>query len=72
MSDFSHLNDSAKGMLSLDDAQRIEKIRSDRWIGYSKAKSILNKLEDLLVHPRTERMLTYSSWVIPIMAKLCW
>ncbi|WP_247671077.1 TniB family NTP-binding protein [Pseudoalteromonas sp. MMG005] len=56
MSDFSHLNDSAKGMLSLDDAQRIEKIRSDRWIGYSKAKNILNKLEDLLVHPRTERM----------------
>ena len=56
MSDYSHLNESAREMLSLDDKSRIEKIRSDRWIGYSRAKNVLNKLEDLLAYPRTERM----------------
>lgn len=53
MSDYFHLNDSAREMLSLDDKSRFEKICSDRWIGYSRAKNVLNKLEDLLVYPRT-------------------
>lgn len=56
MSSYSHLNDSAIEALTLSDAERIHKIRSERWIGYPKAKQILAKLEDLLIYPRTHRM----------------
>lgn len=51
-----HLNESARDALKLSDQERIEKIRSDRWIGYPKAKQVLAKLEDLLIYPRTQRM----------------
>lgn len=56
MSEFSHLNPAALEALSLSDDERIHKIRSDRWIGYPRAKQILAKLEDLLHYPRTQRM----------------
>lgn len=56
MSEYSHLNSNAIEQLELSKSERIEKIRSDRWIGYPKAKSVLTKLEDLLSYPRTERM----------------
>lgn len=56
MSGYKHLNEQAIEQLKLDDDARIEKIRSDRWIGYPKAKSVLTKLDDLLSYPRTERM----------------
>lgn len=52
----SHLNDSAAKQLDLSNAERIEKIRSPRWIGYPRAKVVLAKLEDLLVYPRSHRM----------------
>ena len=51
-----HLNDSAQAVLELSTEERIEKIRSERWIGYPRAKSILARLEDLLVYPRCLRM----------------
>lgn len=51
-----HLNESAALLLSLPDEERIERIRSPRWIGYPKAKQILAKLEDLLIHPKSHRM----------------
>jgi hypothetical protein len=54
--DYPHLNKSAIEALALSDEERIEKIRSDRWIGYPAAISILNKMEDLLTHPRNQRM----------------
>ncbi|MDO6426558.1 TniB family NTP-binding protein [Thalassotalea sp. 1_MG-2023] len=56
MSSTKHLNELAVKQLDLDDDERIEKIRSDRWIGYPKAKTVLTKLDDLLSYPRTERM----------------
>ena len=52
----SHLNDSTAKQLELSNAERIEKIRSPRWIGYPRAKVVLSKLEDLLVYPRSHRM----------------
>jgi type II secretory pathway predicted ATPase ExeA len=52
----SHLNDSVAKQLDLSNAERIEKIRSPRWIGYPRAKVVLAKLEDLLVYPRSHRM----------------
>jgi len=53
---YKHLSEQAIEQLMLDDELRIEKIRSDRWIGYPKAKSVLTKLDDLMSYPRTERM----------------
>ena len=52
----SHLNESTAKLLELSNAERIEKIRSPRWIGYPRAKNILAKLDDLLVYPRSHRM----------------
>lgn len=56
MSDLEHLNDAARALLALPDEERILKIRSERWIGYPRAKSILARLEELVAHPRTHRM----------------
>lgn len=53
---YDHLNDAAKEALSLSDEERIERIRSARWIGYTRAKQILDKLEDLLSYPKKHRM----------------
>lgn len=52
----SHINESTAKLLELDNAQRIERIRASRWIGYPCAKAILAKLEDLLVYPKSHRM----------------
>lgn len=52
----AHLSASAAESLSLPTAERIEKIRSPRWIGYPRTKSIIAKLEDLLVWPKSHRM----------------
>jgi type II secretory pathway predicted ATPase ExeA len=55
-SDISHLTESASKLLELSDTERIERIRAPRWIGYPRAKAVLDKLEDLLVYPKTYRM----------------
>lgn len=52
----SHLSASAAEWLSLPKIERIEKIRSPRWIGYPRTKAIQSKLEDLLVWPKSHRM----------------
>lgn len=51
-----HLSASAAEWLALPAAERIEKIRSPRWIGYPRTKAILAKLEDLLAWPKSHRM----------------
>jgi len=52
----SHLNAAAHGVLGLPAAERIAHLRRPRWIGYPRAKQLLNKLDDLLTHPKTHRM----------------
>ncbi len=52
----THLTDNARVIAQLTDAERIEKILSEKWIGYTRAKKITDRLEDLLVHPKTHRM----------------
>ena len=47
---------SAHAALELPDADRILFLRQPRWIGYGRTKSILARFEQLLHHPRTERM----------------
>lgn len=56
MSEYKHLNDAAVKALTLSDEERILKCRSDRWIGYPRAISILAKMEEFLICPRTHRM----------------
>lgn len=51
-----HLTEEARAMLALSDGERINRIRGERWIGYSLALQILDQLEDLLTHPKTHRM----------------
>lgn len=56
MSTFSHLSETAIEKLDLPNRERIQHIKKARWIGYGRAREILEKLEDLLVHPTQARM----------------
>ena len=51
-----HLSDKAQQALALPEQERIEYIRKDRWIGYSIARDVIFRLEDLLVYPKRSRM----------------
>jgi Bacterial TniB protein len=54
--DLSHLTATAQAAAVLPDAERIARIRAERWIGYSRAREALAKLEELLTHPVRQRM----------------
>lgn len=54
--EFSHLTKKAVDKLSLSNNDRVYYIKKPRWIGYSKAQDILNKLEDLYHYPQQSRM----------------
>ncbi|MDV7199465.1 TniB family NTP-binding protein [Rhodococcus kroppenstedtii] len=54
--DFGHLTESTRPLVELDDAARIRSIRSERWIGYPQARSVLGHLETLLSWPDRQRM----------------
>lgn len=54
--DLSHLIPSAQKIAMLPGIERTQRIRADRWIGYSKALEALNKLESLLSWPQKQRM----------------
>jgi type II secretory pathway predicted ATPase ExeA len=56
MVDGGHLHTVAREALHLPTAARIAHIRRPRWIGYTRAKQLLDKLDDLLTHPKTHRM----------------
>jgi type II secretory pathway predicted ATPase ExeA len=56
MAETDHLNTAARAALALPLESRIEHIRRPRWIGYTRAKHILAKLDDLFTHPKTHRM----------------
>lgn len=54
--DLSHLIFSAQKIAILPAAERIQRIRADRWIGYPRAIAAIEKLEDLLNWPSKQRM----------------
>ena len=54
--DLSYLIPSAQKIAMLPGSERTQRIRADRWIGYSKALEALNKLEALLSWPQKQRM----------------
>ena len=51
-----HLQATARAVLDLPAAERVTHMRRPRWIGYTRAKQLLAKLDDLLTHPKTHRM----------------
>lgn len=56
MSEYPHLLPSLWSLLDRPIEKKIHYIQSDRWIGYSKANEILQKMDDLLTHPKVDRM----------------
>jgi len=52
----THLIPAAAKALELPDEERIRFIERDRWIGYSRAQKILDKMEHLLDYPKKYRM----------------
>jgi hypothetical protein len=51
-----HLHPAYRHLASLPDDERIEWIRSDRWVNFAMAERALQRLEDLLAYPRRDRM----------------
>ena len=54
--DLSHLTPTAQAAALLPAPERLARIRAERWIGYSRAREALAKLEELLTHPVRQRM----------------
>lgn len=52
----THLLPSVQEIALLSAEQRISKLHSDYWIGYNLAEKALNRLEELLNHPKRLRM----------------
>ncbi len=51
-----HLSSQAAQLLSSSDEEKIRFIKQSKWIGYDRAHQILDRLEDLLDHPKQARM----------------
>lgn len=56
MSDLDHLAPEVRDALQLPKAERIAFCREDRWVGYTRANNVRDKLDDLVSYPRTLRM----------------
>lgn len=52
----NHLHESIREIATQDKEVRIQKINSHRWIKYPAAEKILNRLDELIVHPKISRM----------------
>lgn len=52
----SHLHPNVHSVARLPAAERVDRIRADRWIGYPKAVAAVDRLETLLDWPRKQRM----------------
>jgi hypothetical protein len=56
MKDFAHLLPDVAELLTLPKPERVKSAQLDRWIGYTRAVSILSRLDDVLAYPKTLRM----------------
>jgi hypothetical protein len=52
----THSTEINKPLCDQPDDARIQNILTDKWIGYPRARDILQKMEDLMLHPKTFRM----------------
>jgi hypothetical protein len=53
--EFSHLHAPYRAYALLSASERIQWIRQDRWIHYSRAEQVLNRLSDLQSATRAQR-----------------
>ncbi|MEW8284478.1 MAG: TniB family NTP-binding protein, partial [Candidatus Thiodiazotropha endolucinida] len=53
---YSHLSENAQSMADAQDDERIRYINQRVFIPYQRARELLDEMEDLLVHPKTNRM----------------
>ncbi|WP_435875952.1 TniB family NTP-binding protein [Nonomuraea wenchangensis] len=56
VADLSHLHESARPVARLPAAERLARVRADRWIGYTRATQALDQLNTLLTWPAKQRM----------------
>jgi type II secretory pathway predicted ATPase ExeA len=56
MKEYEHLNESTRRVAALPGEERIQQLRRVRWITYTRAEQIQDRLNDLLTHPKTHRM----------------
>lgn len=56
MIDTAHLNPDVVPVLQLPLADRVDYCKTDRWIGYTRATEIMDKLDQLMVYPKSLRM----------------
>ncbi|TQF74122.1 AAA family ATPase [Rhodococcus spelaei] len=54
--DLTHLREDARAVARLPGSERLRHIRADRWIGYPRAVTALDRLETLLAWPARQRM----------------
>jgi hypothetical protein len=54
--DFSHLKPRAREAAKLGDPERIDRVRRERWIGYTRANYAVDRLNTLLKSPKRQRM----------------
>jgi hypothetical protein len=54
--DFAHLASECREDAALPAPERIRRIQAERWIGYQRADTVINRLEELLVYPQRDRM----------------
>ncbi|WP_371876021.1 TniB family NTP-binding protein [Pseudarthrobacter sp. SSS035] len=54
--DLTHLHTVSRELARLPSAERLHRIRADRWIGYPKAVDAVDRLEMLFHWPRKQRM----------------
>src|SRR5271167_2970731 len=54
--DLTHLTGAARDAAILSNEERIWHIRGDRWIAYSRAQKALNRLNELMLWPKRQRM----------------
>lgn len=56
MSNLSHLSSEASVETMLPIAERILRIRAERWINYARADAVLSRMAELLEYPQRDRM----------------
>ena len=56
MGSVSHVHPAARAVLDLSEAERVAWMRTDRWIGYPRARQALAILEEFLTLPVRQRM----------------
>ena len=54
--DLSHLHPAAQTIARLPSAERLQYVRADRWIGYTRATEALARMEALFAWPSRQRM----------------